>query len=91
MNDRDRALNELKRRISEQKARVDPRLLALAEKAVRRHLPEDAPAAVLAGPATPVPFDRKSSAKAVELFLRCHADPKGFQRRLAEFVQKNRH
>jgi hypothetical protein len=81
MNDRDRALDELKRRISEQKARIDPRLLKLAESAALRRLP---------GESAAVPFDRESSAKAVELFLRHHADPRGFERRLAEFAQKNR-
>lgn len=55
MDRRQKAINELKRQIREQKARIDPRLLKIAEDAI------------LGKPA--VSEERVSALKAVEIFL----------------------
>ena len=80
MTSREKALNELKRRIEEQKARVDPKLLKLAEKA--------ALSGAKSGETTP--YDRAAAVEAVEIFLEEHKDRKGFERRLAELIFKSR-
>jgi hypothetical protein len=82
MNDREKALEELKRHIKEQKARVDPEVLKRAEEAARARMPSGG---------TSVPYDRESAAKAVELFLRSHPDPKDLERLIAAIVAKTRH
>jgi hypothetical protein len=80
MNSREKALEELKRRIEEQKARIDPRLLRQAEKAA------------LSGAKAPqaAAYDRTTAIRAIEIFLEEHGDREGFERRLAEFIFKNR-
>lgn len=81
MDSREKALQELKKRIREQKARVDPRLLKLAEQAaLSRARPESAS----------VPYDREAAEKAIAFFLETHEDRKGFEHRLVEFIMKNR-
>ena len=80
MDSREKALEELKRRIEEQKARVDPRLLRLAEKAAR--------AGVQDGETRP--YDRAAAVRAVEIFLEEHRDRKGFERKLAALIFKSR-
>ena len=82
MSNREKALEELRRHIEEQKARVDPELLKRAAEAAKEHMPrqEDRLA-----------YDRKAAIKAVELFLRSHPDPKDIERLIAEIVAKTRH
>lgn len=76
---RDIALAELKKRIAEQRARLDPKLLRMAEKA-----------ALSAGAGEKVPYDRESAVRAVELFLTGHDDRDAFERRLRDLLAKNR-
>lgn len=80
MNSREKALEELKRRIEEQKARVDPMLLKRAERAAMSGV-KDGPTA---------PYDRAAAVRAIEIFLGEHRDRAGFERRLAELIFKNR-
>lgn len=87
MDNRQKALDELKRRIKEQKARIDPRLLKLAESAAMG----GAPAPGISVSAATVPFDRDAAARIVALFVKGHQSPRDFECRLAEFVLKNRH
>ncbi|TAL35522.1 MAG: hypothetical protein EPN97_07025 [Alphaproteobacteria bacterium] len=80
MNSREKALEELRRRIEEQKARVDPKLL--------RRAAEVALSGTKSGQAAP--SDRAAAIRVVEIFLEEHKDREGFERRLAELIFKNR-
>ena len=82
MTNREKALEELKRRIEEQKARVDPELLKRAAETAQSRM---------RGRDDRVPYDRKAAIKAVELFLRSHPDPKDIERLISEIVAKTRH
>jgi hypothetical protein len=68
---RDKALAELRLRISEQRARLDPKVLKMAERAARS-----------GNAGEKLPYDRESALKAVELFLQSHDDRGDFERRL---------
>jgi hypothetical protein len=81
MTTREKALAELKRQIKEQRARLDPKLLKMAEIAAKTVKMED----------NSVPYDRESASKAVEMFLAGHADSKGFRQKLLEMIRKNQH
>ncbi len=82
MNSREKALEELKRHIEEQRARVDPEVLKQAAEAAQSQL---------ASQGASVPYDRKAAAKAVELFLKSHRDPKDLERLIAAIMAKTRH
>ena len=82
MVNRDKALEELKRRIQEQRERVDPDVLKQAEEAAKEHMQRSK---------STVPYDRDSAVKAVELFLKSHPDPKDQERLIAAIVAKTRH
>lgn len=81
MNSREKALQELKKLIREQRDRIDPRLLEKAARAISGKT----------GDSKDVPFDRKSAAKAIDLFLKDHADSEGFARRLRDFMHTKEH
>lgn len=81
MTTREKALAELKRQIKEQKARLDPRLLKMAEMA----------AGITKTEKNTVPYDRESASKAVEMFLANHSDAKGFRQKLLELIRKSQH
>ena len=87
MNNRDRALEELKRRIQEQQARVDPEILRRAREAAMSQVDE----APRQGEARSVPYDRETAEEAVRLFLARHRNARDFERKLAEFIFRNRH
>lgn len=91
MSQRDKAIEELKKLIREQRARIDPAVLALAQKAAAQKtaLPEK----TFSGKAVPdkVAYDRAAAEKAVRLFLATHKDPKGFEKRLLELLKKSTH
>jgi hypothetical protein len=82
MNNREKALEELKRRIEEQKARVDPEVLRRAAEVAESHMQRHD---------SSVPYDRKAAIKAVELFLKSHRDPKDIERLIAAIVAKTHH
>lgn len=90
--DRAAALAELKKLMAEQKARLDPALLARAAEAAAKAQPPAGPSASLP-PAQPqtVPYDRESAARAVELFLGDHKGGAKFRARLMEYLVKNAH
>lgn len=75
---RDEALAELKRQISDQRARLDPAVLARA-------------AAAFGGGSTSVPYDRVAATRAIELFIAAHKDKADFKARLFSFIQKQSH
>ncbi len=79
MSDRKKAIEELKRLMEEQKARLDPEVLAKAMAAAEGKKP--APSSV--------PYDKEAATKAVELFLKNHGDAGDFSKKLLKFMQKN--
>lgn len=81
MTPREKALLELKRLMKEQKERIDPKLLKMAEKAAA--LSQEGKTAE-----DMVPYDRKTAAKAVEIFLRGHDDRADFEERLMALIRK---
>ena len=81
MSERDKAIDVLKKLISEQKSRIDPKILARAADAAGKK-----PAAEKSGS---VPYDREAAGKAVELFLKNHGDAPGFKEKLLQLLKKN--
>lgn len=78
MDERERALESLKKQIKEQRARLDPRTIAQAEKILRGEKTDT------------VPYDKKSAAETIRLFLESHPDSSGFEKRLIEQLKKNK-
>lgn len=84
MDKREEALQELRRLIREQRARLDPRLLELAAQAARlsQQPPENAEF---------VPYDHDAAAKAIRLFLKNHDNPAAFEQQLLRLLDKTKH
>lgn len=81
-----KALAELKRLVRDQRARLDPAVLAqVAQKLT--------PQPNTATPAAPTsePYDRAAATRAIELFLAAHKDKADFKARLFSFIQKQSH
>lgn len=99
MDSRAQALEELKKHIREQRARLDPQLLARAQKALMEAntAPAGANTDIAATAATgkaaseDIPYDRDAAAEIVNLFLDGHKDRKGFEKRLRAFIQRGSH
>ena len=83
MDKRQKALDALKEQIRQQRERLDPKLLKMAEQAVRGAMPGAAKSAI--------PYDRETAAAAVETFLKNHPDAKGFRAKLLELIRKTQH
>lgn len=79
---RQRALDELKRLMKDQRGRLDPAVLARAAAALSGG-PAPAPATV--------PYDRAAATKAIEIFMATHKDKADFKARLFSFIQKQSH
>lgn len=89
---RQKAIDELMQLVRDQRARLDPALLArIAEKmAPAAGVPQGAKPAP-AAPANSVPYDRAAATRAIELFLSAHKDKADFKARLVSFMQKQSH
>ena len=87
MSSRDDALKELQRQIDAQRARLDPKVLKLAEQAARlsQAAMPDTESPVL------IPYDRDAAAEIIRLFLKNHRDAPEFEARLLELLQQLRH
>lgn len=81
VDSRQKAIDALKKQIREQRTRLDPKLLKLAEHAIA--------AAMKIGDT--VPYDRKTAEAAIETFLKNHPDAKGFRARLLDMIRKTGH
>lgn len=81
-----KALAELKRLVRDQRARLDPAILAQ----VAQKLAPQANSATPTEPATE-PYDRAAATRAIELFLAAHKDKADFKARLFSFIQKQSH
>lgn len=77
---RQKALAELQQLVRDQRARLDPAVLA----DVARKL-SGAPSAASE------PYDRAAATRAIELFLSDHKDKADFKARLFSFIQKQSH
>lgn len=80
------ALERLKQQIAEQRSRLDPKLLELAQKAA---LLSQKPAESRAEDS--VPYDRAAAAEAIRLFLTQHPDAKAFEAALMDMLRRDRH
>ena len=81
MPDRKKAIDELKRQIEAQKARLDPKLLEMAGKAAALSQRDPAKKDM-------VPYDREAAAAVVRLFLQNHGDRQKFEQRLSALLKK---
>jgi hypothetical protein len=82
LDKRQKAIEELQKQIREQRGRLDPKVLKIAEEALQ---------AAQSGQESHVAYDRKSATAAVELFLTGHKDADGFKRRLLEMLGRHSH
>lgn len=82
---RQNALDELQRLVRDQRARLDPAVLAqVAQKLGTTHS-DPAPAT------HSEPYDRVAATRAIELFIADHKDKADFKARLFSFIQKQSH
>lgn len=84
MDDKEKAIEDLKKRLREQKARINPEILASAVAAAKNKMEKPAPEE-----ADTVPYDKEAAGKAVELFLRSHSNAAEFRKKLLLFLKKN--
>ena len=77
MDKRQKAIEEIKKKMQEQRARLNPDVLAYAQKAAARPQKQ-----------ATVPYDKDAAQKAVELFLRDHKNAKGFTAKLSSFMKE---
>lgn len=82
MTSREKAIEELKKQMAEQRQRLDPRLLEIAGKAAA--LKQEGRAKK-----NMVPYDRDRAAEAVSLFLQGHDDRHNFEQRLKALLKDN--
>lgn len=82
MTEREKAIETLKKLIAEQKARIDPAILAKAAAAAQGK-------AAKRGEEDTVPYDRAAAAKAIELFMQNHGNAADFKEKLMRFLLKN--
>ena len=87
MTDKNKAIEELKKLMAEQKARIDPAVLERAVAAASAKKPTT-PSSVPPPPAS-VPYDKEAAAMAVELFLKSHGNADDFSKKLLQFMKKN--
>lgn len=79
MDRRQALLDHLKKLVREKRATINPAVLAKAQR-VAEHTQQD----------DKIPYDRKSAAKAVDIFLKSHPDQQNFRVRLLEFLSKQK-
>jgi hypothetical protein len=89
-NRRDKIIEELKELIRQQRQKIDPRLLKMAEDAIHGR-GKSTTAQNPPKPAGTEPYDRDAAAKTVALFLQKHKDASGFQKKMLDFIRKNTH
>ncbi len=84
---RQQAIAELQRLVRDQRARLDPEVLAHVAEKLSPSTGKKAPAPA---PATE-PYDRIAAQRAIELFIAGHKDKADFKARLFSFIQKQSH
>ena len=90
MDKKQKAIEELKRQRQLARERLGPEGVKELEK-LAKSLGKSKPASAPAVPAGTVPYDKKAAAAAFQLFLKNHGDPKEFERRLREMINKKSH
>ena len=88
MDERQKAINELKKQIKLGRERLGPEGIKQLEK-LAKGLTSPKAAALL--PSGTVPYDKKAAIAAFQLFLKNHGDPVEFERRLREMIKKSSH
>lgn len=78
---RQQAIEELQRLVRDQRARLDPDVLARVAEALGGTQPA-------AQPSSSVPYDRDAATRAIELFLAQHKDKADFRARLFAFIKQ---
>lgn len=89
MTERDKAIENLKKLIAEQKARIDPAVLAKAAAAAKGNAATAAGAKSSKKAEETVPYDREAAARAIELFMKNHGNAADFKEKLMRFLLKN--
>lgn len=79
---RQQAIEELQRLVRDQRARLDPDVLARVAQAL------GGPAPAAAKASSSVPYDRDAATRAIELFLAQHKDKADFRARLFAFIKQ---
>lgn len=82
-----KALAELQQQVRDQRARLDPDVLA---KVAQKLAPQATNTQTPKVPASE-PYDRAAATRAIELFLAAHKDKADFKARLFSFIQKQSH
>lgn len=86
------ALLELIRR---QRARIDPKVLKIAQQAIESRTADAADAVAKTTESeqqtSTVPYDKEAAAEAIALFLQNKKDSRDFEKRLADLIHKNSH
>ncbi|MBI3441071.1 MAG: hypothetical protein HY052_04605 [Proteobacteria bacterium] len=90
MSSRQKAIEELKKQIRLGRERLGPdgikelEKLAAAAQKQKPAVPPEVPPGML-------PYDKKAAAKALEIFLKNHGNPKEFEKRLRELLKQSSH
>jgi putative IMPACT (imprinted ancient) family translation regulator len=85
MSTREEALKKLRAQITEQRKRLDPKVLRAAARAAElAQNPEKAAENM-------VPYDRQSAAEAIRLFLDAHENQTEFQAKLLRMLKQQEH
>jgi hypothetical protein len=88
MDARQKAIEELKKQRKLARERLGPEGVKELEK-LAKDLGK--PTASTALPPGTVPYDKKAAMAAFQLFLKNHGDPKEFERRLRDMINKSSH
>lgn len=82
---RQKEIDAIHKMIREQRARLDPEVLAIAERIAK--LSQNIPL----GNSGNIPYNRDSATKAIELFLKSHSNAKEFQTKLFALLKAKDH
>ena len=91
MDSRQKAIEELKKQTRLARERLGPeglKELKKLAKGIQKPKPKPKTPAI---PEGMIPYDKKAAAKALEIFLKNHGDPREFEKRLRELLKKSSH
>ncbi len=88
MDKKKQAIEELKKQRQLARERLGPEGVKELEKLARGLNKQQAATAI---PPGSVPYDKKAAIAAFQMFLKNHGDPKEFERRLRDMINKKSH
>jgi hypothetical protein len=92
MDSRQKAIEELKKQTRLARERLGPEGVKELEKLAKAmQKPKSKAPPAPKAPEGMIPYDKKAAAKAFEIFLKNHGDPKEFEKRLRELLKKSSH